>query len=162
MKRIILYLAIFLCLSSTHAFAGKKIPDASKRFELFTHCMSIDLLVEVSTRHSSKIGLTKESIQNITESRLRSARIFSNEIRGGFLVVGVYVIGQAFTVRVEFAKRFIDPLSDELGIATTWETSATGTHGNDPGFILSSVSGFMDKFLVEFLRVNDEACRNKR
>ena len=35
---------------------------------------------------------------------------------------------------------------------------STGTHGGDAGFILSAVSQHLDKFLVEYLRVNEENC----
>lgn len=33
-----------------------------------------------------------------------------------------------------------------------------GTHVGDPGFILQSLSEKLDKFLVEYLRVNEEDC----
>ena len=39
--------------------------------------------------------------------------------------------------------------------------SSTGTHGGDDGFIVQSVSELLDTFLVEYLRVNDEACGSR-
>ena len=59
---------------------------------------------------------------------------------------------------LEYKKWVSDPLSGEEAYATTWNTGSTGTHGGDPGFILSTASGLLDLFLVEFLRVNEEAC----
>ncbi len=42
--------------------------------------------------------------------------------------------------------------------AATWETGSLGTHGGDAGFILQAVAEHTDKFVNEYLRVNDEAC----
>ena len=43
-------------------------------------------------------------------------------------------------------------------MASTWHSGAVGTHGDDASYILSAVSRYMDRFLVEYLRVNEEAC----
>ena len=40
----------------------------------------------------------------------------------------------------------------------TWQSGSTGTHGTDSSFILSNVSRHLDKFLAEYLRVNEEDC----
>ena len=34
----------------------------------------------------------------------------------------------------------------------------TGTHSENPDFILSGVSELMDEFIADYLRVNAEAC----
>ena len=43
--------------------------------------------------------------------------------------------------------------------AKTWDVASTGTHGQDPNFILSSVAQETDKFIDEYLRVNADACK---
>ena len=61
-------------------------------------------------------------------------------------------------VELEYNKWVFDPLSGEEAYAATWDTGGTGTHAGNSGFILSTVSGQPDKFLVEYLRVNEAAC----
>ena len=40
----------------------------------------------------------------------------------------------------------------------TWDLGATGTHGGDAGYVLQTLSEFVDTFVVEYLRVNEAAC----
>ena len=133
--------------------------DKLARFKLFADCQPMRLLVEDLHPDASDIGLTKESIQTAAESRLRSARLYNLSKRFPYLYINVNVVGGAYNITLEYNKIVYDPLSDSNGVATTWNTSITGTYGGSgAAFILSSVSKVMDKFLVEFLRVNEEAC----
>ena len=163
MKHFVLYVAVFLCLSSAHAFAAKdEIQKLMDRFQLFTNCEAIYVLVEGLSADASKIGLTKESIQNAVESRLRSARIFSTTRKmSHYLYVNVNVAGRTVSSSLEFYKLLSDPFTGTKGFATTWVRGMTGTHGNRVGRILSGLSRHLDNFLTEFLRVNDETCRKK-
>ena len=100
------------------------------------------------------------------ESRLRAARLYADlsndaETHGAFLYIGVNVVGPAMCLRVEYVKRLKDPVSGETFPAGTWMESSTGTYGGDDGFIVQSVSELLDKFLVEYLRVNEEACGSR-
>ena len=115
------------------------------------------LVVESLPEDAAEIGLTESSIRAAAESRLRSARLYS-EASDQYLYVNVNVAGHAFGVSLEYKKRVLDPLSGLGGLATTWNSGSTGTHGRDSGFILSGVSQHLDRFLVEFLRVNEAAC----
>ncbi len=66
--------------------------------------------------------------------------------------------GRAFNVELEFNKELSDPeLNGETGRATTWDTGTVGQ--GDAAFILSVVSQLTDKFIDEYLRVNDSACQ---
>ena len=163
MNRIILCFFVFLCLSSTHAFAAKDATQKSfDHFQLFISCERFALLVEELSAEALKIGLTKESIQNAVESRLRSARIFSPmRIVNNYLYVNVHVGGRAFAIMLQFNKRVFDTYTGTKGQATTWETGGSGTHGNRPDLILSALSQLIDEFLTKFLRVNDKACRKR-
>ena len=46
--------------------------------------------------------------------------------------------------------------------AQTWRTGEIGTHGRDAGYILQGISEHLDKFIVEYLRVNEGACNGNR
>ena len=128
-------------------------------FKLFADCQPMQLIVEDLRSDASDIGLTKASIQAAAESRLRSARLYdSDPLTYPYLYINVNVVGRAFNIGLEYSKPVYDPLSDSHGVATTWNKGMVGTHGGDAGYILSSISELMDTFLVEFLRVNEEAC----
>ena len=169
MKRIILCFAIFLCLSGTHAYATKEFSDSLKSLQLFTNCQPIYVAVVLKSGDTLKKsgdalknGLTMESVQKAAESRLRSSRIYSNQILDSFLIVNVQVVGQAVSVDLDFLKTVLDPFIRSKNLATTWSVRTTGMNGSNPGMILSTVYRLMDKFLIEFLRANDEACRKKK
>ena len=162
MKHIILFLAVFLCLSNSHTYAAKDVRKTFKGFQLLTNCEPMYLVVSELSRHNSfKIDLFEKSIQNATESRLRSARLYSNKVLNSFLSIEVAVVGQAYTINIEFSKKVDDPFTGSRGLASTWTRSSVGTHANNSEYILSSVSKHIDEFLVEYLRVNDKACRKK-
>ena len=45
--------------------------------------------------------------------------------------------------------------------AVMWDNSSTGV-GANPGFIMNNLAERIDKFLVEFLRVNEVDCQPSR
>ena len=49
-------------------------------------------------------------------------------------------------------------VSDQNGFAATWDTTSYGTHGGNAGLILQFVSEHLDRFVLEYLRVNEVAC----
>ena len=149
-------LALFFFVSDA---AGQGMSsEGVARFQLFADCQPMYLLVEDLPSDASDIGLTQESIQAAAESRLRSARLYDSD-PFPYLYINVNVVGKAFAIILEYNKIVYDPLSGLNFSAPTWDSSITGTHGGSrANFILSSVSELMDKFLVEFLRVNEESC----
>ena len=129
------------------------------RFRLFDHCRRMNLLVEELPTDALDIGLDEASIQAATESRLRSARLYSSETNAhSYLYVNVNVVGRTFSASLEYKKMVTDLASEQTRPATTWDTGITGSHGGDGGYVLSALSGEMDRFLVSFLRVNEAAC----
>lgn len=149
------------------------------RFELLNQCRPMDLSVEFPSEDAREIGLTMSRIRMAMESRLRSARLYkarepakpimemeADEFEAyarethllGLLYINVHVVGQAFSVDLKYMKTLFDPVTLETQQVGTWETSSNGTHGGDAEFILSNMSGHMDKFLVAYLLVNEEAC----
>ena len=130
------------------------------QFELFANCEPMDLVVENLPPDAAEIGLTVERIEAAVESRLRSARLFDSD-SVQYLYVNVNVVGRAFHSSVEYKKRVFDYYSNGAFYASTWDIAFTGTHGKDGGYILAGVSELMDVFLVEYLRVNEEACAKR-
>ena len=140
--------------------AGQDYPKHLERFDLFNACRPMGLVIEHLHDHAAAIGLTREALQAAAESRLRAARLYSDDsANAGFtyLYVQVSVAGQAHAISVRYNKR----LTDEFGIsgwAVTWQSGSTGTHSGQAGFIVSSLSRHLDKFLAAYLRVNEAAC----
>ena len=168
MKRISLILLISFCtmVPELQAEMSKeelhKIEELQKQFELFTACKPIDLFVTDLPPDAKKINLTEKAIINSMESRLRSARIFNDKSVYKLNVV-INVVGDAFSISLGLIKILRDKHFPELvGIASSWETGVTGTHGGRANFILSSISGLVDEFLVEYFRVNEKACNKTR
>ena len=131
------------------------------RFSLYNECGPMDLGVETLRPDAAEIGLTKASIQAAVESRLRSARLYdsADDDDAARLYVNVFVSGRAFFIRLDYQKYVHDPASGVTSRTTTWNMGGGGTHGGDAAFILSNISGYMDEFLVEYLRVNEAACK---
>ena len=120
----------------------------------------MNLVVESLTSDASDIGLSDEMIQTAVESRLRSARLYRSEVAFiPYLYVNVHVVGRSFSITLEYRKILYDAdFAHASGAATTWKLRSVGTHGGDAAYIVSAVSQDMDKFIVEFLRVNEDAC----
>lgn len=133
--------------------------QATEKFELFNDCKQIGLVVEaLHEEESKKINLTREAIVNSVESRLRSARIYNENSYEEYLYVRVSVVGRSFSNEIQFNKSVLS--YGEIGMATTWEEGRVGIHGRTGAdFILSSLSKLIDKFLVEYFRVNQKYCK---
>ena len=130
--------------------------DNEDKFGLFTRCDPVALFVRSLDSEDEAI-ITTDSIINVAESRLRSARIYSGEAVE-YLYIGVTIVGSAFSITTTFNKWLLDEPNGFRGTGTTWVKSIVGTHRGDGGFIFSLLSRQLDEFIVEFLRVNAEAC----
>ena len=143
------------------ALTAVPVQDSFERFQLFNNCEPMDLMVSDfnDIEYAENIGLSKERVQFAVESRLRGARLFRSSPGVPLLLVSVNFAGEAFTTNISYYKSLLDPASGSRGVATTWEEGSVGTHGRTGAdFILSSLSGLLDKFLTEYLRVNESAC----
>ncbi len=127
------------------------------RFKLWNDCAPMNLIVESLPDDATEIGLSKGAVETTVRSRLRAARLFDAD-EYQYLYVNVNVVGAAFSIRFKYYKRLFDPALELFGFAGRWNIGVTGTHGRDPGYILSSVSQDTDKFIDEYLRVNEDAC----
>ncbi len=158
MRRIPPSLALAALLVPTAA--GQDAAQLLERFELFNACKPMQLLIEDLHSDAADIGLTKEALQAAAESRLRAARLYTEDYeRADFarLYVNVNVVGPAYSISVEYQKTVRDVFRG-VGTATTWDSGSAGTHEGDADYIVSPLSQHLDRFLAAYLRVNEEAC----
>lgn len=168
-----------LMLTSTAVFAE---PDTGDLFALCPPDEGMQLVVESLREHAVQGGLTEQSIRNAAESRLRAAGIYDPEAIP-YLYINIntgppekgsrhfpfYAIGVEYK-RVLLDHRALglgyrvldsDWGSQLYGFATTWDIGGSGQ--GDSSDILSILSRFLDKFLVDYLRVRDsKACQDLR
>ena len=137
------------------------LKEKLNRFQLFTNCKPVELLVENLPQSATGIGLTKSDIIAAAESRLRSARIYTAEASNSYLYVNVTATKLAYSISFEFKKMVLDLFSGHNSFAGTWDTGSMGTHGGSSTYILSNIAKHMDQFIVQFLRVNEKACERK-
>lgn len=152
--------ALLLLFFASRA-VGDTIEKELDRFNLFGDCRPMRLIIETLDQDATKIGLTKEALQAAVESRLRSAQLYRSDGLTPYLYVNVNVVGKAFSIGLEYNKKVYDHLSGLSNAATTWDMRSLGTHGENAGYILSSISQDMDQFLLKFLRVNEDACEKR-
>ena len=137
---------------------GAAAQTAGERFQLFNDCRPMYLLVESLDSNELELGLTEQRLQAAAESRLRGARLYSSTRGAPYLYVNINTFSVAFSVRLEYNKLLFDAASVSSYPATTWNVGSTGTHGRSAEYIVSSLSGLLDQFLTEYLRVNEDAC----
>ena len=154
------WLAAALLLTAASASAGA-VSDFD-RFQLWNECRAMRLVVESLPNDATAIGLTEDSIEVAVRSRLRAARLYTDdyaEVARSSLYAKVNVLGPAFNTALEYWKAVRDLATGLEYQATAWEVGSTGTHGQDSNYILSTVAKYTDKFIDEYLRVNADACK---
>ena len=151
-------LGILLTASTVHAQAVSDLDH----FKLFNACRPMLLVVERLSSDAQAVGLTRERIQLAAESRLRAARLYTEsweKANRAYLYINIHVKSPALSITVEYKKRVTDLATKSNGLATTWVTGSTGTHGSGgAGFVIQSLSSHLDEFLTGYLRVNESAC----
>lgn len=157
------YIGLVILVGSlllTSTVRADEMGDRLAAFKLSTNCEPFDLRVGDLHPEADAINLSRDSIVAAAESRLRSAGLYEPE-SNTYLFINVNLTSEAFDIIMAFKKRLYDEYSGEHSSATTWATGATGTHGGSSDNILTSIDNFMDQFLAEFLRVNEEACSQR-
>ena len=146
-KTLVLVLAVVLATWTERATAQNLTLANYERFQLFSGCLPMALIVEGLSDGAAEIELTEERIQTMAESRLRAARLFTSTTSAGtYLYVRVSVGGGMFSMRLEFQKRVSDSLSGESFITGTWNSGHIGTHGRNADYILQGLSERLDRF----------------
>ena len=154
-----------LCLPVTAE--GQSWQNGSPRFELYTGCAPVGLLVLVAAENVP--GLTRSAVEIAARSRLRGARIFDGLVRPIDLrerespVLRVSILGyepiNSFSIQLVLYKPVRDTLSGASGMAITWQGyTSVGHHAGNGGYVLQSHAQSMDEFIDHYLAANDRAC----
>ena len=160
MRQALVFLALVALLAP--AAPGQDAASLLERFELFNACRPMRLLVEGLDDDAAAIGLNKAALQAAAESRLRAARLYTEDPERAdwaYLYVNVNVVNPAYSISASYRKKVTDAFG-ESGLATTWSSDSAG-QSSKAGFIVSSLSRHMDRFLTAYLRVNEEACSSQ-
>ena len=128
-------------------------------FRLYNACRPMWIVVENLPEDATAIGLDRPALQAAVESRLRAARLYTEELSlaAARLYVNVNVVTTAFSISLEYDKNVTDAFG-KGGLATTLNIPSTGTHGGEASYIVSGLSQHLDRFLAAYLRVNEAAC----
>lgn len=111
---------------------------------------------------SRKIGLTNEAIENEIEPRLRAAYLFkANASQYLSINVNLSAFGNFFGSSLSL-NRYVNDMGFGIGgFVTVWNTSTIGMHDGDSKPILGAITLLLDKFLTNYLRVNERECGQK-
>ncbi|MDE0405060.1 MAG: hypothetical protein OXI53_07080 [Nitrospira sp.] len=122
------------------------------------------MVAEASTAGNA-LGLTKSDIKDAAESRLRGARLYTNKLAAPYLRITITILKSAYSVDLRLIKAVSeDRYSQVHGFAATWIDKHTGSHsGGFAGgsFILSGLSRLLERFIADYLRVNESACSGR-
>ena len=140
-----------------------------QRFELYTACQPVRLVVENLSPDASDIGLTKSDIITTIRSRLRGARIYSADPNGyPYLYVHVSNLrisnveginmGGAYNIEVSLNKIVADLETELIYPTQTWQRGMIGYHGRYNNNIRQVIGEYIDLFIDEYLAVNESAC----
>lgn len=179
MVRIAL-LAMFLALpvvvlaEDSPGYTWMNWDERQEQFGLFSECEPMGLHVYADPA-VAKRGMTEENVRAMGESRLRSARLYRDSPGSPHLALIVNTSGPVVVVTTRFMKMVADPKSLDLktwrlkhpylngpliGLAITWHVSHLSLF-DEIGHIRSIIAEQIDHFLVEYLRVNEQACEGK-
>ena len=132
-------------------------------FALYNGCSPIDVVAFVDVDvdgDDDDYGVTVARIRDLAESRLRGARLYAESWILSGLMADVTFFDRGFSVEVSFWKLLEDTAASRRARRTrTWIATRRGTHGGDGDYVMYQLSELVDRFLLEFLRENDEACR---
>ena len=120
---------------------------------------TISYVIEPLSDDAAEIGLTNNRLQTRLELRLRQTGLVPVTAAGEptFLYINVNVVGGAFPIELSFNRTvsFSDAGREYIvQFARVWQTSSAGTHSGHPEYIVIGVDQRLDRFLNEYLRVN--------
>lgn len=155
----------FISILTTASLAGQAVPtpaDDFDRFELFTRCQMLSIVVDVQGDEAGKINLTERRVRTMVESRLRAARLYNSvsHVHPALWVsiITLYDGSPAFATQVWLSKWVRDDTTGLERGAVTWQRLRLGTHGGDAGYVMQGLSERLDEFILDYLRVNEAWC----
>ena len=158
--------------------AGQDVSD-SDRFALFTGCAPVKLAEtwfgpaffgSGSDREFRPDETASQEHRRMAENRLRAAGIWNDD---PYEVWEPFVLGTALDASVAwFTKEVRDPLSGDSKVLQTWELDSWELDPWRPAVNLEAIeddpsqvavardvlSGLLDRFILEYLRVNEGYC----
>ncbi len=134
-----------LCATSSKA----QVPG---RFQLFNDCKPMGLAIGSVFDDVQALGIGKENVEAAVESRLRVARLYTTDAPA-FL----YVLASRYAIQLQYRKPVRDLASEETRSIPTYARVAEVRDGTAAGILLE-IAKLLDLFLVDYLKVNDDAC----
>ena len=137
-----------------------------QRFQLFNNCEPMSLSVQFRTMDAEGLDSRIANIEDIgdrirtmVEIRLRAARLFADSANPS-LSVSLDVAGPAFRIHLFYEKPLHDVVSGLTVTSPAWiYFGGIGMHGGEASFLLQNLSESLDAFVLDYLRVNDSACK---
>ena len=142
--------------------------DGRERFQLYNACRPMQMTaVPFWTEDAEDLGIDRWHFHNLVQSRLQAAGLWTDsedESGGAWLEVSVVVFGLTYYMRIEYKKRVVDDASGAASMAPTWSAFSPGffdpegTPEQSREWIERSFSIQLDRFLTEYLWVNESDC----
>lgn len=168
MRSFIVFATAFLI---AHAAEAKEL-SRKDRAHLWNACHPVVLGVSFRSKPKDVPGISRQSVETVVRSRLRAARLYLNDpglrsnptkAKAGFLSVQVQIENDLVFWNVHFEKVHEDIATKLLGFFRSgWTKSAFGGYGNDGNSILYGLAPAIDAFIDDYLRVNEESCREDK
>lgn len=135
---------------------------------LWTECQKVAPFVFYTPlKHAPKPYPTEESIDTIIRNRLRAVRLYPQEEETSWAFLFISILPMAYEpdnslnmltlISFGFNKRMYDPWTGTYRHAVVWSRESWSGAGR----LHAHISGLMDTFLDEYLRVNESACQRK-
>lgn len=147
------------------AEAGRVGAEEQEPYSLYNRCTGLNLVVGDLPRDAQRIGLRKAAVVAAVESRLRGARLMSDEQTGEVLYVFISIMsvgtGDEVVFRIELSlERFMEDSGfGKAHMMSAWEDGTIGIAHSTDQFVLGSLSGLIDRFVASYLRANGAVCR---
>lgn len=136
------------------------IPDRIDRFDLFTECAPVELVLSVFDDEDDPVGLTEDRVRTMAESRLRAARLYDAGLSDARLSLVVTVFRNVF-LNAEIHKTRLDPFTGDALPTGRIPVPRGGRHGGGAtaaNFIMQLLTERVDALIGDYLRVNEGYC----
>ena len=164
MKSKVILLTLALCLLfSKNALAFDVGDYVMSNINLFPlrGIKKIHVAVIPLHKEATALGLNEKELKTLVEENLKERKITTCEeyevvVRNyPVLAINVNVAGPAYNIRLCLDERVVLFREKSVNcIATIWDRSFLGNHGNDAGVIKSSLSQLLAQFIKDYYSIN--------
>ena len=138
------------------------------RIELYNHCRPMELVVEAPSPWAASEGVTEEYLRWAAEGRLREWGLYTDSstqagntilyVRGDLYRFGFD--GAGVKLLVDYLKVVYDPKRGKESATSIWSKEfRKQVYHRFRKTVREELPRLMDKFLVEYRRVNEKDCR---